>query len=76
MRARTHNTLPLLRQSYDRIDDLADIINRTRVTVFHKLANETFTQREKELIARDLINRGIETEIKETIKKYFGKDEQ
>lgn len=72
MKTQSHNTLPELRRAYDSLDDLGRVINRTRVTVFRKLLNESFTQREKELISNDLISRGIETGVKETIEKYFG----
>lgn len=72
MKVQAHNTFPELRRRYDSLDDLGRVINRTRVTVFRKLLNESFTQREKELISNDLISRGIETGVKETIEKYFG----
>lgn len=71
MREGIYQTYPLLRRQYDSLDDLGAVINRSRLTIFRRLNGE-FTQREKELIAKDLINRGVENDIKETIKKYFG----
>lgn len=71
MREGIYQTYPLLRRQYDSLDDLGAVINRSRLTIFRRLNGE-FTQREKELIAKDLISRGVENDIKETIKKYFG----
>jgi len=68
----THNTYPLVRRAYDTLEELADVIGRNRVTAFRKLAYCEFTQRDKEKVAHDLINRGLETDVKETIEKYFG----
>lgn len=73
MRPRIYDTLPLIRQVYDTLDEIAEVINRSRVTVFRKLSNDSFTQREKELIVKDLIAREIETDVKEAIEKYFRK---
>lgn len=72
MRAVKHNSFPLLRCVYSNLDELAEVINRNRITVFRKLAYNEFTQRDKELIAKDLIDRGIEEDVKDTIQKYFG----
>ena len=72
MRAGTYDTFPLLRRSYASADALGKIINRSRVTVIRKLAYNEFTQKEKELIAKDLIDRGLEEDVKDIIQKYFG----
>lgn len=74
MKPGVHDTYPLIRRAYDTLEELAEVINRNRITVFRRLSDKTFTQREKELIAKDLISRGIETNISETIEKYFGGD--
>lgn len=72
LRAGTHDTFPLLRRTYESADEIGKIINRNRITVFRKLAYNEFTQRDKELIAKDLIDRGIEEDVKDIIQKYFG----
>lgn len=72
MRAGTYDTFPLLRRRYNSAEEIGSIINRSRVAVLSKLREGAFTQKEKELIAKNLIDRGIESDTKETIQKYFG----
>lgn len=72
MRAGTYDTFPLLRRSYESADQIGKIINRSRVAVLGKLREGAFTQKEKELIAKDLIDRGLEEDVKDIIQKYFG----
>lgn len=73
MKVKKYDSLPLVRQYYETLDDLGRIINRSRVTVFRKLEKESFTQREKELIADDLIRRNLSSGVKETIELLFGR---
>lgn len=72
MRVGMYSTFPQLRQVYNSAEELGEIINRSRVSVLNKLREGAFTQKEKELVAKNLIARGIESDIKETIQKYFG----
>lgn len=72
MKTGTYDTFPLLRRRYNSAEELGEIINRSRVSVLNKLREGAFTQKEKELVAKNLIARGIESDIKETIQKYFG----
>lgn len=72
MRAVKHNSFPLLRCVYSNLDELAEVINRNRITVFRKLAYNEFTQRDKELIAKDLIRRGKAEDKEQAIQTFFG----
>ena len=72
MRAVKHNSFPLLRCVYSNLDELAEVINRNRITVFRKLAYNEFTQRDKELIAKDLIQRGKAEDKEQAIQTFFG----
>ena len=72
MRVGMYSTFPQLRQVYNSAEELGEIINRSRVSVLNKLREGAFTQKEKELVVKNLIARGIESDIKETIQKYFG----
>ena len=73
MNARKYTSLPLVRQHYTNLDELGFIINKSRLTVFRKLKNNSFTQREKEMIADDLIKRQVSSGTKETIEEFFGR---
>lgn len=72
MRSAKYSNYPLLRRTYANLEELAQVINRNRITVFRKLAYDEFTKRDKELIAQDLRKRGEEGNTQELIIKYFG----
>ena len=72
MRAVKHYSFPLLRCVYSNLDELAEVINRSRVTVFRKLAYDEFTDKDKDLIAKDLIRRGKAEDKDQAIQTFFG----
>ena len=74
MKIRDYSAFPQLRQQYDTLADIGEVINRGKTTVCHRLSGaSSWKAKEKCLILDDLIRRGVETEkTPETFKKYFG----
>lgn len=75
MRTVKHNLFPLIRQNYDNLEELGNVINKGVTATWQKLKGERqWKSREKEMIIDDLIRRGIEAERSpETFEKYFGR---